>query len=68
MDAFLIQRWERTKEIANKCEVKWKVRETIELYDKRDMILGTFATVVEAFSFMCGYEHFHSYCETMRKT
>jgi len=57
MTACDVQKWERTKEIAIACGVTWKLRDTIELYDKRGISLGYLWSVDTAYAFLCGYEH-----------
>jgi hypothetical protein len=57
MDAHAVQQWERSKALATSLDVTWRVKDAIELYDKRGLTLGRFATVAETFAFLCGYEH-----------
>ena len=57
MTAQQIQKWERTKEIAESCKVTWRLRDMVELYDARGFVLGYLTNVDEAHAFLCGYEH-----------
>ena len=57
MDGFAVQKWERTKELAIECGVKWQLSDRIQLFDHKGMGLGHFNTVAEAYAFLCGYEH-----------
>ena len=57
MNAYDVKMWERAKEIAELCYVKYELTNVISLKDSDGLFLGCFETVAEVFAFLCGYEH-----------
>lgn len=57
MQAHEVQVWERTKELAAVCNITFEVRDKIYFFNQHKVGLGGFDTVVEAYAFICGYEH-----------
>ena len=57
MNGYDIQKWNRCLEIAEPRGVEIEIKEGFFLRDRDGFSLGSFGTVAEVYSFLCGYEH-----------
>ena len=52
-----IEKWQRACEIAKRCNLKIKLKETFSVEKPNELAAARVESLDELFTFLCGYEH-----------